>query len=353
MRYARRHLTEVQGYVPGEQPTEDGFIKLNTNENPYPPSPRVFEAIKRVTGEGMRKYPDPVYRRLRSKISQVYGVGPEQVFVGNGSDEVLRLLVRTFVDADEKVVFTYPSYVLYETLANLNGVGCEAVELDDDFDLPEEIFRKGGKLLFVANPNSPTGKPVARDAMARLCRSFQGLVIADEAYADFGRCSCIPLLQECANLMILRTFSKSFSLASIRVGFALAREEHIADLMKTKDSYNVNLLSQLAAEAALDDLEHMRANVKKIVSTRERMSEGLKKLGFGVYPSESNFVLAKYSKGDARGLYEELKRRKILVRYFPLRRLDDCLRITVGTDEEVDALLEELADIVKAQRTDG
>ena len=346
MSYARKHLEALEGYVPGEQPADAGFIKLNTNENPYPPSPRVFDAIGRVTGESMRKYPDPVFRRLRSKVSGVYGVGPERVFIGNGSDEVLSLLIRTFVEPDEKVVYTYPSYVLYETLAQLNAVGCETVELDDEFDLPEEIFQRRGKVLFLASPNSPTGKSVSNDVIARLCRSFGGLVIADEAYADFSDSSCVSILRECSNLMVLRTLSKSFSLASIRIGLALGHEEHIAELMKTKDSYNVNLLSQLAAEAALDDLEHMRANVKKICRTRERMSRSLEKLGFVVYRSESNFVLAKDPKGNAARLYEKLKERKILVRYFALRRLDDCLRISVGTDEEVDALLGALDEIL-------
>jgi len=346
MSYARRHLADVEGYVSGEQPAEGGYIKLNTNENPYPPSPRVFEAIRQATGESMRKYPDATWRRLRSRISDLYGVGQEQIFVGNGSDEVLSLLIRTFVDPAEKVVYTYPSYVLYETLARLNAVGCEAVELDDNLDLPEEIFRKTGKLFFVANPNSPTGKPVPRETIVKLCTTFNGLVIADEAYADFGDCSCLPLLSEHPNLLILRTFSKSFSLASIRVGFAFAHEDRVADLMKTKDSYNVNLLSQLAAEAALEDIDYMRASVKKIVKTRERMTAGLREVGFVVCPSETNFVLAKFAHGNARGIYEELKQRKILVRYFPIRRLEDCLRITVGTDEEVDALLRELKDIL-------
>ncbi len=344
MSYTRKHLASVDGYTSGEQPTEAGYIKLNTNENPYPPSPRVFEAVRRATGERMRKYPDAVWRSLRAKIADVYGVAPERVFVGNGSDEVLSLLIRTFVDPDEKVVYPYPSYVLYETLSQLNDVEYEQVELDDDFDLPEEAFGTAGKIFFLANPNSPTGKPVSIDVIARLCGSFPGLVVADEAYADFGKSSCIGLLGEYSNLIVLRTFSKSFSLASIRVGFALASEELIADLMKTKDSYNVNLLSQLAAEAALEDLEHMRENVGKIVRTRGRLTESLRRLGFEVYPSESNFVLARPPDGDAHGVYEELKRRKILVRYFPLRRLEDRLRITVGTDDEVDALLKELGD---------
>ncbi len=347
MSYARKHLASVEGYVPGEQPTDAEYIKLNTNENPYPPSPRVFEAIQGASGENMRKYPDAIWRRLRAKISEVYGIKPDQIFIGNGSDEVLSLLLRTFVDPDEKVIATYPSYVLYETLARLNAVGYEAVELDENFDLPEEIFSKAGKLFFVASPNSPTGKSVSNDIIAQLCRSFDGLVVADEAYADFSTTSCISLLREYPNLVVLRTFSKAFSLASIRVGFALGSGDCIAGLMKTKDSYNVNLLSQLAAEAALDDIEYMRANVRKIVRTRERLSSSLRGLGFTVYPSESNFVLAKYPKGSARALYEELKRRKVLVRYFPLRRLEDSLRISVGTDDEVDKLLTELADILK------
>jgi histidinol-phosphate aminotransferase len=346
MNFARKHLADVKGYVPGEQPREEGFIKLNTNENPYPPSPRVLDALREVNGERMRKYPDPVFRRLREKIAHTYGVGVDQIFVGNGSDEALSLLVRTFVDPSEKVLFTYPTYILYETLARLNAVGHEAVELDENFDLPEEVFRRSGKLFFLANPNSPTGKPVSREVIKRLCNSFPGLVATDEAYADFSDCTSIPILNECPNLIILRTFSKSFSLASIRVGFALAKEELIADLMKTKDSYNVSLLSQIAAEAAIDDIEYMRENVRKVICTRERLTGSLRKLGFIVYPSGANFILAKYPTGSAAPLYEELKKRKILVRYFPIRRLEDCLRITIGTDAEVDALLKQLSNIL-------
>ncbi len=347
MSYARKHLTSVKSYIPGEQPTDGAYIKLNTNENPYPPSPRVFEAIARVNGGEMRRYPDAVWRGLRAKISDVYGVGAEQVFVGNGSDEVLSLLIRTFVDPGEKVVYMYPTYVLYETLADINAVEYQQVELDDDFDIPAEAFEKEGKIFFVANPNSPTGRPVPIEAIERLCDSFPGIVIADEAYADFGNSSCIKMLKDRRNLVVLRTFSKSFSLASIRVGFAMASKELIGDLMKTKDSYNVNLLSQVAAEAALKDIEYMRESVKKITKTRERLTAGLHKMGFDVYPSESNFLLARPPDGNARKMYEELKRRKILVRYFPLRRLEDRLRITIGTDVEIDALLRELEDFLK------
>ncbi len=347
MSYARKHLASIEGYVPGEQPTDGAYIKLNTNENPYPPSPKVFEAVKNVTGEQLRKYPDATWRGLRSKISEVYGVAPERIFVGNGSDEILSLLIRTFVDPGEKVVYMYPSYVLYETLAAISAVEYEGVELDDNFDLPEDAFERKGKIFFLANPNSPTGKPVPLEVVRRLCESFPGIVVADEAYADFGDCSCIDLLGEYPNLMALRTFSKSFALASIRVGFALAPERLIADLMKTKDSYNVNLLSQVAAEAALDDLEHMRSSVEKIKQTRERLISSLLGMGFDVFPSQTNFILARPPGGAAREVYEQLKERKILVRYFPIRRLDDRLRITVGTDDEVDALLCALEEILK------
>jgi histidinol-phosphate aminotransferase len=346
MSFARKHLASIEGYVPGEQPA-GGYIKLNTNENPYPPSPKVFEAVARATGEEMRKYPDAVWRGLRAKMSEVYGVGPEQIFVGNGSDEVLSLLIRTFVDPGEKVLYMYPTYVLYETLAAINAAEYEGVELDDNFDIPEEAFGMQGKLFFIANPNSPTGKPVPIATIRRLCESFPGIVVSDEAYADFGDCSCIDVLGDYPNLVILRTFSKAFSLASIRVGFALASEELIADFIKTKDSYNVNLLSQLAAEAALDDIEYMRANVEKTKRTRSRLADSLRDIGFDVYPSASNFLLARPPDGSANEVYEQLKERKILVRYFPLRRLDDRLRISIGTDDEVDALLEALGEIIK------
>jgi histidinol-phosphate aminotransferase len=221
------------------------------------------------------------------------------------------------------------------------------VELDDNFDLPEDAFERKGKIFFVTNPNSPTGKPVPLETIKRLCESFPGIVVADEAYADFGDCTCVDLVGDYPNLVALRTFSKSFSLASIRVGFALAPERIISDLMKTKDSYNVNLLSQVAAEAALDDIAHMRLNVDKIKRTRARLTKSLLAMGFDVFPSQTNFILARPPGGVAREVYEQLKERKILVRYFPIRRLDDLLRITVGTDDEVDALLGALEGILK------
>jgi histidinol-phosphate aminotransferase len=348
VKYGRELLREVQGYVPGEQPREANVVKLNTNENPYPPSPRVMEALAALTPEQVRKYPDPLAVRLREVCAQRYGLpGADWLVAGNGMDELLALALRTFVDPDDDVLTVYPSYTLYETLAQLHGARLVEVDLDEAFQLPEALFSTPALLCVLPRPNAPSGVSARREDMERLCRDFDGLVLIDEAYVDFADGHCMDFPQRFENAVVMRTFSKSFALAGLRLGIAAARPEIIAEFLKTKDSYNLNAATQAAGIAAIEDYAAMEANAAKVRATRLRLSEDLRALGFAVAPSQANFVLAQWTGApSAHGIFLALKARGILVRYFEARRLSDCLRITVGTDEETELLLNALREIV-------
>lgn len=347
--YFRRNIAAMEGYVPGEQPREGGdFIKLNTNENPFPPSPQVRAALRKAANQSLRLYPEPLSDTLRSVAAGTYGVRPENVLAGNGSDELLSILVRCFVGAGDRVVYAAPSYTLYDTLVTIQEGEKVGIPYPDDFSLPPALYSEKSALTFLCNPNSPSGTLVSIEEVERLARSVAGILVVDEAYIDFadgeGR-SAIPLSQKLPNLIALRSFSKSFSLAGMRIGLAFAAEPIIAEMIKVKDSYNLNRLSLVAATAALQDLPWMARNVRRIQRGRKQLTRGLKRLGFLVYASQANFVLARRAGENLRGLYEALKRRKILVRYFDAPGLQDSLRITVGTTQEIKTLLREMEAI--------
>ncbi|HIJ66373.1 MAG TPA: histidinol-phosphate transaminase [Candidatus Hydrogenedentes bacterium] len=348
MNYGREILREVEGYVPGEQPKQAGIIKLNTNENPYPPSPSVGETLRKLTPDAMRKYPDPVSLELREACAQRYGYeNADWCIAGNGMDELLALAVRTFVDPGDTILTPYPTYTLYETLAQLHGADVNMIDLDDQFQLPERFFNTPARLCFLPRPNAPTGVSAPRGDVERLCSEFEGIVVIDEAYVDFGADNCMDFPKKFENAIVMRTFSKSFSLAGMRVGLAVAQPEIIAEFLKTKDSYNLNAYSQAAALAAIRAYAHMEANAAKIRSTRQRLGAALEDLGFTVPPSQANFLLAQWNgTPSAKEIFLALKDRGIFVRYFDARRLENALRITVGTDEETDALLDALREIV-------
>ena len=336
----------MSGYTPGEQPKDGEYIKLNTNENPYPPSPGVLNAIRDALNKALRLYPDPVATSARVKIAGVLGTKPERVMAGNGSDDILSIIIRSFAGAGDKVVFPYPSYMLYKTLSELqDGLAC-AIDFTDDYSLPGDFVVKGAKVTFIANPNSPSGTMISPEKLSEIAAKIDGVLVIDEAYADFAHDNCLRLVERHSNVLILRTLSKSYSLAGIRFGFCVAQEPLIAGLMKVKDSYNADRLSIVAAVAALDDQKTMKAHVAKIIETRRYLAAALQDMGFFVYPSETNFVLARCRQGvSAQNLYLALKSRKVLVRYFNLRRLDDCLRITIGTREEIETLLKHLREL--------
>ncbi len=343
-RYARTLLENVVGYAPGEQPKESGVIKLNTNENPYPPSPRVMQALQAMDPSNLRKYPDPCATALRDACARRYGApGPDWVVVGNGMDELLAMALRAFVDPGEKVLSVYPTYTLYEVLCKIHGCALEYVDLDESLAPPESFYARQARLCFLARPNAPTSLSLSRSEVERFCAGFDGVVIIDEAYVDFADDNCMDFPERFENVIVMRTFSKSFSLAGMRVGVAVARPALIDEFMKIKDSYNVNAYSQAAALAAVEDYDYMLACAARVRTDRERMRTALIEMGFAVPPSQSNFLLAQWNRQPrAKELFEALREKRILVRYFNQPRLENALRISVGTAEECDALLNAL-----------
>jgi histidinol-phosphate aminotransferase len=342
----RKNIEGMKGYVPGEQPQEPGHIKLNTNENPYPPSPKVITALKESASSMLRLYPDPLATRLREKAAEVLGTRPERVLVGNGSDELLSIIARAFVDPGEKIAYPTPTYLLYKTLAEIQDAEAVEVDFPEDFSLPKDIVVKGAKVTFLCNPNSPSGTMIWPEEVSRLARELDGVLVVDEAYVEFADTDCLSLVEKHPNVLILRTVSKSYSLAGLRLGFCIGQEGLIRGLLKVKDSYNVDRLSLAAGIAALDDQEHLRRNIERIKETRSYLIESLREMGFFVYPSQSNFVFFRtQSPKAAREIYQELKARKILIRYVEYRRFEDCLRVSVGTREEIDAFLDCLAEV--------
>lgn len=340
----RLSVQALEAYTPGEQPKRAGLVKLNTNENPYPPSARVGEAMASVSAESLRLYPDPVSSGLRQAIADLHGVGLDQVFVGNGSDEILALCTRAYVEDDGSIGYFVPSYSLYPVLAAIRNVPGVPCELTDAFEWPVGDPAPAS-LFFMANPNAPTSMlfPMAR--VRSFCRAFPGVVLVDEAYVDFARESCMELAKTMPNVLVMRTLSKSYSLAGIRCGYVVGPKDLIAALFKIKDSYNLDRLTQAIATAAILDQSHMLANTAKIKATRGKLASELTRRGFQVCPSDANFLWVKPGNRPAKSIFEALKAEGILIRYFPGARTGDYLRITVGTDAEVDRLLQVLGGL--------
>jgi histidinol-phosphate aminotransferase len=341
-------IRDMAAYVPGEQPREGTIIKLNTNENPYPPSPRVFEALQAaLTGDRLRKYPDPAGMHFRQTAARVLGVDPDRILIGNGSDDVLTILTRAFVPEGGLIVSPSPSYLLYHTLANLQGARFMTVPFTSDWKLPYPWPIKYADLTFLANPNSPSGTMVSLPEIDLIRANLEGPLVVDEAYVDFAEGSVLEMLKRSAdNVVITRSFSKSYSLAGIRFGFAVGDPALIRQLYKVKDSYNCDALSLIAAAAAIEDQEYFRTIRQRILTTRGRMEKALTALGFIVCPSQANFVWCRRIDRPVKPIYEELKNRNILVRYMNYEGYGDGLRISVGSDEEIDRLLAELTAIL-------
>jgi len=345
--FLRANIRALTGYVPGEQPRDAAFIKLNTNENPYPPSPKVFEAIRNAIadGEKLRKYPDPLGTTFRQTAAGVLGVKPDAILIGNGSDELLTIVTRAFVGEKGLVASPTPSYLLYGTLAGLQGASYQTVPYTSDWRLPDPWPIVKANLTFVANPNSPSGTTVASQNLDRLAAQLAGPLVIDEAYADFADENALSLAGK-KNVIITRSLSKSYSLAGIRFGYAVADPALVREFNKIKDSYNCDALSLVAATAAIEDQYYLIQTRALILNTRRRLIEQLPHLGFTVYPSQANFVWARRSDGGTRFIFEELRRRKILVRYMAYEGYGDGIRISIGTDAEIDRLLVELKTIV-------
>jgi histidinol-phosphate aminotransferase len=368
----------LHAYVPGEQPKIKGLIKLNTNENPYPPSPRVLAAVKAAADGRLRLYPNPTAERLRESLARLHRCRPENIIVGNGSDELLALAVRAFVEPvaadvrrrigdrvsesaslrwrlqDNTVQYFHPSYSLYPVLADIHGAVKNPVPLRPDFSLPSlaELKRAGrwnlnAALSLITTPNAPGGRGYATKELAALCKAQRSVVVLDEAYVDFADENAMTLALKFPHVLVSRTFSKAYSLCFQRVGYFVGHAELIAAIHKIRDSYNVNGLGQVAAEATLRDMGYYRANFRRIIATRERLSRELTKLGFRVLPSQTNFILAKPPLFSARDWLRKLRDRKILVRWFNAPEVKDYLRITIGNDSEADALLREVRRVAR------
>ena len=336
----------MKGYAPGEQPREGDIIKLNTNENPYPPSPKVFEAVRQtLTGDRLRKYPDPLGTAFRKAAGRVLDVDPDGIVIGNGSDDILTILTRAFVPEGGLVVSPTPSYILYRTLAELQGARFATVPFNADWSLPDPWPIPEANLTALANPNSPSGSFVGLREIERLVAQVRGPVLVDEAYGDFAEANALSLARA-GKVVVSRTFSKSYALAGVRFGYAVTTPRIAEQLVKVKDSYNCDALSLAAATAAIEDQDYMLAMRARVLATRERLSDALARLGFVVTPSRANFVWARREDRPVKPIFEELKRRNILVRYMAYEGYGDGLRVSVGSDAEVDQFLGELGGMV-------
>ena len=352
--YFRPEIVSMPPYKPGEQPGAAKVIKLNTNESPYPPSTKVKDAIVQAT-ERLERYPDPLgtsFRLAASTVlsSKAVSVSPDQILCGNGSDDILTILTRAFVGAGDLLRLPFPSYILYRTLAQLQGAAFEEIPFNASFGLAPEFYVSHDKLklVFLPNPNSPSGTVIPHDAILELARSVDCPVVVDEAYVDFAPSNCIELIARDPRIMVTRTLSKSYALAGLRFGYLVAHESIIDVLRKVKDSYNTDAISIAGATAAITDQVWLRENVAKICATRARMTVELRAMGFDVGESHANFVWCTRNDRPVAPLYEQLKSRGILVRYMNYQPWGDGLRISVGTDAEIDATLMILKDLLKA-----
>lgn len=346
-RLIRKSVCKLSAYVPGEQPKGQTFIKLNTNENPYPPSPKVVEALRSLDADVLRKYPNPTSEAVRERLAELQGCAASNVFVGNGSDEVLALCTRAFVEDSGSIGYFDPSYSLYPVLADIRDVGKCPVALDEAFGWrtpPADLC----SFFILTNPNAPTSMLFDKQQVEAFCASFKGVVLIDEAYVDFASVNCMALAMKYDNVLVMRTLSKSFSLAAVRVGYAVGSEGLINALMKVKDSYNLDGVAQALTLAALKDMDYMRRNAERIIASRAVLSSGLKDLGFNVCDSETNFVWVQPPNSiSAADLFEKLRESGVLIRYFPGPKTGRHVRITVGTENEVEALLSAVRRILK------
>jgi histidinol-phosphate aminotransferase len=348
MSFVRPNIAAMTGYVPGEQPRSNKLIKLNTNENPYQCSPKVKAAIGHVVQQGLQKYPDPLATAFRIRAGELLGVDPDWIFCGNGSDDILTIATRAMVDSGDVVRYANPSYLLYRTLAEIQGADCDVVNYCPDWSLGDEFARPHERLrlAYLANPNSPSGTIIPPARVAELADALPCPLLVDEAYVDFAESNCLSLVAENERVLVSRSLSKSYALAGLRFGYVVARPHVIEQLRKVKDSYNCDALAIAGATAAIDDQAWLAETRARIIATRGRLTAALRKLGFAAVDSQANFVWCTHPGTPAKPIYEQLKANGVLIRYMDYPNWGDGLRISVGTDEQIDACLAMLSSAV-------
>ena len=342
--YFRAEIDALEGYAPGEQPKFTNLVKLNTNENPWPPSPAVEKAWREMDWKRLNRYPDPCADKLRDAFASANGVKRENVIVGNGSDDLLTMIFRAFTSPELPVAIPEPTYSLYPVLAAMQGAKVIKIALDEEknFDLPADFLAQaeGANLLIFPRPNAPTGNAFAKEDVRRLCREFNGIVVIDEAYGDFSADNCMEFASLFPNVLVMRTMSKSYGLAGLRLGYAVGAKELIDGLMKLKDSYNVDMISQVIAEAAFSDRAYFNARCEEIKAQRTLLASQLEKLNFKIIPSEANFLFVSPPDGDGERCFKLLRESAVVVRYFPKAAGGKYVRITIGTPDECARLME-------------
>ena len=352
-RFLSEKLKTLKAYVPGEQPRDKKYIKLNTNESPYPPSEHTINAVNKGEVENLKLYSDPTCKVLKEKIANQFGFESENVYVGNGSDECLNFFFMAFCDDNKKVAFPDITYGFYNVFAQLYGLDYQEIPLKDDFSVNTEDYININKNIVIANPNAPTGMTLPLSDIERIVQSNRDcVVVIDEAYVDFGGESAINLVKKYDNLLVIRTFSKSYSLAGARLGFAIAHKDIIAELEMIKYStnpYNINRLSQIAGISAMESNDYYMDNCKKIINTREYTKKELENLGFYVLNSKTNFLFAKHNVLSGEKIYNRLKNKGVLVRHFTKDKINDFNRITIGSEEEMNVFIKILTEIVKGE----
>lgn len=348
-KYLSQLVKEIEPYVPGEQPKDKKYIKLNTNENPYPPSEKVLEAIKGSL-DSLNLYPEPTTENLRSELADYYSLNKDQVFVGNGSDEVLAFSYMAFFNPGDTIVYPDITYSFYPVYAGMFKLKSKLIRVDENFELKAETFKEASDGIIFPNPNAPTGRIMDLKEVEEILKdNIEKVVIVDEAYIDFGGNSAVTLIDKYPNLLVTQTLSKSRSLAGLRVGFAFGSEELIDGLNRIKNSinsYTVDTLAMNGALEAIKDDQYFKETTEKIISTRTRVTKELEDLGFDVMPSMANFVFISHKDVRAEVLFKELKDQGVLVRYFNSERVDNYLRVSIGTDEEMDAFVRQIEKIL-------
>lgn len=351
-KFIRTIVRQMTGYTPGEQPAPgQRVVKLNTNENPFPPSPKVMQAIAQIEPELLRRYPDPMSRLFCEAAAKLHKVAPDSILTGNGSDDLLAIAMLTFLSPGDTLALPEPTYSLYPVIAELDEIKTASIPWEKDWALPvEALLAAKPRAIFLANPNAPSGTFVSPQKLDELARNFDGLLLIDEAYVDFADDNCIPLIKDNENVVVTRSLSKAYSLAGLRFGYAIAQPHVIREMNKAKDSYPCDAISITAATAAIEDQEYARKNWENIRSERTRISAELTQLGWRVQPSHANFLWASPPDGNANQVFLGLKAQGILVRYFNVQGLTDHIRITLGTSQENNAFLGGLKALTAAEK---